>query len=190
MRDFQKATRMVIYKVESPLEKRFQRANKDFSTFLRMNSNYEAQLCGDNQIVLERVFYNHFDSAEEFIAQSLRPFDFADKGLVRPGWDKYFVQLAFHVAQRTNCMKRAVGCVLVKDKRIVSTGYNGTVVGMTNCGEGGCERCNTLVQGELETCVCIHAEENAVIEAGRKEASGSTAYITTFPCTGCAKKLI
>ena len=65
-------------------------------------------------------------------------------------------------------MKRAVGVVIVKKNRIVSTGYNGTPGGLTNCYEGGCERCNSG-EGEgkgLEACFCVHAEENAILEAG------------------------
>ena len=146
--------------------------------------------CRDNQLRIEKTFYFNQDSEEEFIEKSLKSFDFCDYSIVRPDWDKYFMDLSFRVAQRTNCMKRAVGCVLVKDKRIVSTGYNGTVIGMKNCNEGGCERCNSLTSGQLESCICIHAEDNAVIEAGRKEAQGATAYVTTFPCTSCAKKLL
>jgi len=81
-------------------------------------------------------------------------------------------------------MKRAVGAVIVKDKRIISTGYNGTPIGFTNCMDGGCERCNSNAKmgTNLDQCLCIHAEENAVIECGRVKALGSTLYVTTFPC--------
>jgi len=66
-------------------------------------------------------------------------------------------------------MKRAVGSVIVQDKRIVAAGYNGTPFGIKNCNEGGCARCNSMTASGagLDTCYCIHAEENAVIEAGR-----------------------
>lgn len=82
------------------------------------------------------------------------------------------MQLAHLVSKRTNCMKRAVGCVIARDFRIVATGYNGTPFGMENCNKGGCDRCNSLtVAGVgLEMCVCMHAEENAVIESGRSKA--------------------
>lgn len=71
-------------------------------------------------------------------------------------------------------MKRLVGCVIVNDKRIVSTGYNGTPFGMPNCKDGGCERCNKMTPSGvgLEECLCIHAEQNAVIEAGRAKCNG------------------
>ena len=119
-------------------------------------------------------------------------YNFADQGIIRPKWDKYFMQLAHLVSKRTNCMKRAVGCVIVKENRIVATGYNGTPFGMENCNEGGCPRCNSLTPSGsgLDTCFCIHAEENAVIEGGRSKTQGGTAYVTTYPCLMCAKKLV
>ena len=63
---------------------------------------------------------------------------------MRPGWDRYFMKLSTVVAKRSNCMKRNVGCVIVRDCRIVATGYNGTPFGMINCNQGGCERCNNM----------------------------------------------
>jgi len=98
-----------------------------------------------------------------------------------------------HVAStRTNCMKRAVGAVIVVDKRIVATGYNGTPFATKNCNEGGCDRCNSnVVSGVgLDECICIHAEENAIIEGGRSKTNGGTCYVTTFPCLMCAKNLV
>jgi dCMP deaminase len=89
-------------------------------------------------------------------------------------------------------MKRAVGAVIVNDLRIVSTGYNGTPFGCINCNEGGCERCNANVASgqRLDECLCIHAEENAVIEAGRAKAMGGTIYVTLSPCLTCSKSVI
>ena len=88
-------------------------------------------------------------------------------------------------------MKRAVGCVIVKDSRLVASGYNGTPFMMQNCNEGGCARCNSVADSgsQLDTCYCIHAEENAVIEGGRAKTDGGTAYVTTQPCLMCSKKL-
>lgn len=98
--------------------------------------------------------------------------------------------LASLASLRSNCMKRRVGAVLVREKRVVSTGYNGTPRGVKNCGEGGCGRCNsggdglTLEHGDegksgvhsmgegLNECLCLHAEENALLEAGRERVSG------------------
>lgn len=70
---------------------------------------------------------------------SLRSLNLTDESRLRPSWDQYFMELADLAAQRSNCMKRRVGCVLVREKRVVSTGYNGTPRGMANCNEGGCE---------------------------------------------------
>ena len=88
-------------------------------------------------------------------------------------------------------MKRAVGCVIVKDNRIVAAGYNGTPFGIDNCNEGGCDRCNSMTPSgeDLGSCYCINAEENAVIEAGRQKSDGATIYCTTHPCLMCAKKI-
>jgi len=124
--------------------------------------------------------------------ESLKGFDLISKDLFRPAWDKYFLRLADLVSTRSNCMKRAVGAVVVQDFRIISTGYNGTPVGALNCNEGGCDRCNagTASGVGLDECLCIHAEENAIIEAGRQKTSGGTIYITTFPCLICAKTLV
>lgn len=98
--------------------------------------------------------------------------------------------LASLASLRSNCMKRRVGAVLVREKRVVSTGYNGTPRGVKNCGEGGCARCNSggdglggQVDGDvsavvramgegLNECLCLHAEENALLEAGRERVSG------------------
>ena len=100
--------------------------------------------------------------------------------------------LASLAAQRSNCMKRRVGCVVVRDKRVISTGYNGTPRGLINCGEGGCGRCNEG-QGSgqgLSTCLCMHAEENALLEAGRERVSqGAVLYCDTCPCLTCSIKI-
>lgn len=96
-------------------------------------------------------------------------------------------------ARRSNCMKRRVGCVLVRSKRVISTGYNGTPRGLENCNEGGCARCNSAADGGvgLNTCLCIHAEENALLEAGRERVGGGAIlYCDTCPCLTCAIKIV
>jgi len=83
-----------------------------------------------------------------------------DESRLRPTWDSYFMHLADLAARRSNCMKRRVGCVLVRAGRVISTGYNGTPRGVRNCNEGGCGRCNGgegSGQG-LSSCLCLHAE--------------------------------
>ncbi|RPA82341.1 hypothetical protein BJ508DRAFT_369562 [Ascobolus immersus RN42] len=92
-----------------------------------------------------------------------------------------------------NCMKRRVGCVLVRSHRVIATGYNGVAKGMTNCSSGGCPRCNggTESGAGLQTCLCLHAEENALLEAGRERVGrGSTLYCDTCPCLTCAIKIV
>ncbi|KAI0685173.1 cytidine deaminase-like protein [Cerioporus squamosus] len=109
---------------------------------------------------------------------------------LRPGWDTYFMELASLASQRSNCMKRRVGAILVRNKRVVSTGYNGTPRGLTNCNEGGCTRCNSASETPDE-CLCLHAEENALLEAGRERVGdGSVLYCNTCPCLKCTIKII
>lgn len=74
----------------------------------------------------------------EMLHETLRDLDLANEERLRPNWDQYFMQLASLAAQRSNCMKRRVGCVLVRERRVISTGYNGTPRNLKNCNEGGC----------------------------------------------------
>lgn len=122
------------------------------------------------------------------LVQQLQP----DERWVRPTWDTYFMEMADLASKRSNCMKRCVGAVIVKDKRVVATGYNGTARGLPNCCDGGCPRCNSNAPCgvALEHCYCLHAEENALLEAGRGRSEGAIMYCTTAPCLGCTQKLI
>jgi dCMP deaminase len=112
----------------------------------------------------------------------------------RPNWDEYFMNIAKVVSSRSNCIKRKTAAIVVKDKRIVSTGYNGTPRGTKNCNEGGCPRCNDLTSHgtKLEECYCSHAEENAITQAAYHGISlkGSTLYTTFAPCLMCTKMII
>lgn len=111
---------------------------------------------------------------------------------IRPSWDKYFMDIACMVLKRANCMKGKVGCVITKDNRIVSTGYNGTPSKAINCYEDGCKRCNIGARANegLEYCYCIHAEENAVLFISKEKCEGGTMYVTTFPCQLCCRKIV
>ena len=143
---------------------------------------------------------NHTSSLE-MLNKALEDLKLADNQRLRPNWDQYFMQLASLAAQRSNCMKRRVGCVLVRERRVISTGYNGTPRNIKNCNEGGCRsqyirqsninpllistgaRCNRGHPAGvgLSTCLCIHAEENALLEAGRERIrEGSTLYCDTW----------
>ncbi|KAK4168853.1 cytidine deaminase-like protein [Cladorrhinum sp. PSN259] len=110
---------------------------------------------------------------------------------LRPSWDAYFMSLAGLAAQRSNCMKRRVGCVIITNSnRVISTGYNGTPRGLRNCADGGCKRCNSNTLA-LETCLCLHAEENALLEAGRERVrEGAVLYCDTCPCLTCSIKIV
>ena len=112
----------------------------------------------------------------------------------RPSWDRYFMDIAHVAASRSNCSRRQVAAVVVRDKQIISTGYNGTPRGIKNCSEGGCPRCNSDVpsgQG-LHQCLCSHAEENAIVQAAYNGImlKGATLYTTFSPCLLCAKMIV
>ncbi|TKA30445.1 hypothetical protein B0A50_02672 [Salinomyces thailandicus] len=126
---------------------------------------------------------------------SLHSLNLTDQSRIRPAWDHYFMTLASLAARRSNCMRRQVGCVLVREKRVMSTGYNGTPRNVTNCNEGGCPRCNNAASSKgglgLSTCLCIHAEENALLEAGRERiGGGAVLYCNTCPCLTCSIKIV
>ncbi len=112
----------------------------------------------------------------------------------RPSWDDYFLKIAREVAERSTCLRRKVGAVLVRDKRILTTGYNGAPHGIAHCAEVGCLRDKLGVpSGERhELCRGLHAEQNAVIQAAVHgvSADGSTLYCTNHPCSLCSKMLI
>ena len=110
---------------------------------------------------------------------------------LRPDWDTYFMKLATLASSRSNCMKRKVGCVIVREKRVIATGYNGTPRHLTNCCNGGCPRCNGGNSHDLHTCLCLHAEENALLEAGRDRiGNNATLYCDTCPCLTCSVKIV
>ncbi len=112
----------------------------------------------------------------------------------RPSWDTYFMNITTLVAQRSTCTRRAVGAIIVKDKRILSTGYNGAPTGIRHCLEVGCLRESLQVpSGERhELCRGIHAEQNAIIQAAYHGVSVNNAvlYCTNQPCAICAKMII
>ncbi len=112
----------------------------------------------------------------------------------RPDWDTYFMTIAHDVAKRSNCSRRSVAAVIVADKRIISTGYNGTPRGLPNCFEGGCPRCSGSAKSgtSLDECLCLHAEQNAICQAAYYgiRLEGSSIYVTLTPCLTCAKLIV
>ncbi len=110
-------------------------------------------------------------------------------------WTQYFIEVAKLIAKKSSCTRRQIGAVIVKDNMIISTGYNGTPRGIKNCNEGGCERCNnpSVASGaNLHECICVHAEENAIVQAAYQGISTNSATLfTSFcPCLYCAKTIV
>jgi dCMP deaminase len=113
----------------------------------------------------------------------------------RPNWDEYFMKIAALTAERSTCIRRGVGAVIVKDRHIMATGYNGAPRGIAHCEErGGCirEKMNVPSGERHEMCIAVHAEQNAIIQAAvmGESISGATIYITHQPCVICAKMII
>ncbi len=103
---------------------------------------------------------------------------------MRKDWDTYFMDIADMVAERSTCLRRHVGAVVVKDKRIKGTGYNGSPAGLPHCSDIGCEMV-------AEHCIrCVHAEPNALLECGPEERKAATIYCTDRPCPECQKLII
>lgn len=113
---------------------------------------------------------------------------------MRPSWDQYFMEIARQVATRSTCLRRHVGAVIVQDKRILCTGYNGAPRGMEHCDVAGCLREELHIPSgqRQEICRGLHAEQNAIIQAAVSGVSikGATIYITHSPCVLCAKMII
>lgn len=112
----------------------------------------------------------------------------------RPTWDDYFMKVAYLVRERSTCLRRKVGAVLVKDKQILATGYNGAPSGITHCDQAGCLRQDlSIPSGERhEICRGLHAEQNVLLQAARHGVSAreGVLYITNAPCSICAKMII
>ncbi|HQP91258.1 MAG TPA: cytidine/deoxycytidylate deaminase family protein [Candidatus Omnitrophota bacterium] len=112
----------------------------------------------------------------------------------RPGWDEYFLEIAKLVSKRSTCLRRKVGSLVVKGRRILATGYNGTPSGIRHCFDAGCLRDKLKVPSgqRHELCRGLHAEQNVLLQASLHgvSLSGSTMYVTNQPCIICAKMII
>jgi dCMP deaminase len=117
-----------------------------------------------------------------------------ERHMQRPSWDEYFMEITHLVAKRTTCLRRQVGAVIVKDRNILATGYNGAPSGVAHCLDTGCLREQLKVpSGERhELCRGLHAEQNAIIQAAKHGTNidGATLYCTTHPCIICVKMII
>jgi len=193
--------------VTAPIGERFERLKKrgregDPPTFERFKELEERELYGSsensqNLLAVETLADEELKndgSIDQLHAAIDRLLPQLMKATARPGWDQYFMNIAKVVASRSNCMKRKVAAIIVSDKRVISTGYNGTPRGTKNCNEGGCPRCNNLAQSgtALDECLCSHGEENAIVQASYHGVSvkNATIYSTFAPCLMCAKMII
>ena len=112
---------------------------------------------------------------------------------MRKDWDEYFMDFAILAAARSGCLSRQVGCVIIKDNRIIATGYNAAPIGVTECTDRGyCLRQNCPSGTNLERCFAVHAEQNALAQCAKYGISceGGTLYVTTQPCARCLKMII
>jgi len=204
---FQDLGNFHLWGIAAPEEKRFERILerkregdpksieefREFEARETASKNESAQQLGkcaemaEHNIVNDGSVAELFEKVDSLLLQT--PTEFK-----RPSWDEYFMNIAKEVAMRSNCIKRKVAAVIVKDKRIISTGYNGTPRGVKNCNEGGCKRCNSFSQGgtKLDECLCSHAEENAIVQSAYHGTpiKGSTIYTTYSPCLTCSKMII
>jgi dCMP deaminase len=203
---FRAAKHFKLIRIEAPAEVRFQRILKrhresdprTFEEFVELENReaegddasqnlVKVELMADHSLINDGTLDQLYPHIDELLLRLL-------KEIQRPSWDEYFMNIAKVVASRSNCIKRKVAAIIVKDKRVVSTGYNGTPRGTRNCNEGGCPRCNSFAASgtNLEECLCSHGEENAIVQASYHGVPLKDAIIyTTFaPCLQCAKMII
>lgn len=197
--------------LEAPIQVRYQRALQrgdartpsSFDQFVNLERQEQAGVdpaaqnlpacaaMADAVIVNDASLEQLTSRAEAAIQEWLRQNALTD---ARPGWDEYFMRIAQIVALRSNCVKRKVAAIIVRDRRIISTGYNGTPRGVKNCNQGGCPRCNGLAPSgtRLDECVCSHGEENAIVQAAYHGIAikDGVLYSTLSPCLQCTKMII
>ncbi|KAI6047916.1 cytidine deaminase-like protein [Pisolithus marmoratus] len=194
---FVKRPFFLLIKVDAPLLQRYRRHCLDLNPlsleeFVRENDD---RVFGTTSLhaMLPFVKVNVLNTFDTFsdLHSHLDSMNVLSTERLRPRWDSYFMTLADLASQRSNCMKRRVGAILVRDNRIVATGYNGTPRGVKNCNEGGCAHCNGISIANGTDCLCLHAEENALLEAGRDRVGpNAILYCNTCPCLKCTIKII
>jgi dCMP deaminase len=202
-----KAGSFSLFHIFAPLEARFARSMararpgdaQTLQDFIRQeerefaSSNVASQQLLETERLADRRIDND-RAMEDFIARVESTLRELAVSFARPSWDQYFMDIAKQVAARSNCMKRQVAAVIVSEKRIISTGYNGTPRGVKNCNEGGCPRCNGFSESgrNLEECLCSHGEENAIVQASYHGIAirDATLYTTYSPCLMCSKMII
>src|SRR6185503_5304652 len=203
---FRAAKHFKLIRIEAPAEVRFDRIvsrrresdPKTYEEFVALENReaegddtsqnlVKVELMADHTLTNDGAIEKLYAQIDELLPKLL-------KEIQRPSWDEYFMNIAKVVASRSNCMKRKVAAIIVRDKRVISTGYNGTPRGTLNCNEGGCPRCNSLAASgtALDECLCSHGEENAIVQASYHGVSLKDAiiYSTFAPCLQCAKMII
>ncbi|KAH6916993.1 cytidine deaminase-like protein, partial [Coprinopsis sp. MPI-PUGE-AT-0042] len=187
----------MLISVDAPLLERYRRSLEAFIreddrlVFGSSRSRRKSSL-NDLRDSINIHVLNSFKTVGEFNLY-LEALDLLNSEHLRPSWDAYFMTLASLASRRSNCMKRRVGAVLVRDNRVIATGYNGTPRGLRNCNEGGCSHCNGTSPSPSAPadCVCLHAEENALLEAGRERVGqNGVLYCNTCPCLKCTVKIV
>jgi dCMP deaminase len=203
---FRAAKHFKLIRVDAPVEVRFQRIlarrresdPQTLTEFMELENREAAGDATSQNLLKVAAMADHAvvndDSLEKLYQLVDQLLSKLLKEVQRPNWDQYFMDIAKVVASRSNCIKRKVAAIIVRDKRVISTGYNGTPRGIRNCNEGGCPRCNSLAASgtKLDECLCSHGEENAIVQASYHGVSLKDAVIyTTFaPCLMCAKMII
>lgn len=204
---FRKVSDFHLLAVTASPEVRFERIRKrarendprTFEEFMKLEQMESTSLQAEGQNLtgteaLADVTVENSGPPEAFHARLAELIPRLMAKMKRPGWDEYFMKMAQVASLRSNCAKRKVASVIVRDKRVISTGYNGTPRGTKNCYEGGCPRCNQLAASgtQLEECLCSHGEENAITQAAYHGVSiaGATIYTTFAPCLMCTKMII
>ena len=207
IKEFQERGNFYLWNIEANQDSRFERILKrkregdpktleEFKKFESQESssdNKSAQQLDECAKMANHLIENNgtieelFEGIDSLLLQT-------PTNIKRPSWDEYFMNIAKEVAMRSNCVKRKVAAVIVKDKRIISTGYNGTPRGVKNCNEGGCPRCNNFTNtgAKLDECLCSHGEENAIVQASYHGVGikDSTLYTTFYTCLNCSKMII
>jgi dCMP deaminase len=203
---FRNAKHFRLIRVDAPIEVRFQRnlarsrendpvtfekfvelENREASGNAASQNLIEVEQLADVTLVNDGSLQDLHPKIDDLVSRLLRE-------VQRPDWDHYFMNIAKVVSSRSNCIKRKVAAIIVRDKRVVSTGYNGTPRGTRNCNEGGCPRCNRMATSGtgLDECLCSHGEENAIVQASYHGVSlkDGVIYTTFAPCLMCAKMII
>jgi len=199
---FVKRPFFLLLTVDAPLYDRYRRSNGSHASLEEFVHEDDHIVFGDRsrmssslhdlRDLVDVQINNSFQTLSSFESY-LEEIDLLNPEHLRPGWDAYFMILATLASRRSNCMKRRVGAILVRDNRVIATGYNGTPRGLINCNEGGCPECNRTISSiNMPTeCVCLHAEENALLEAGRERiGQQAVLYCNTCPCLRCTVKII